>query len=241
MAFGACGSTPDPALTPAANSTSPPAVTWTPPPVAPTSISKLLPDERDPHRVVAARSADDPLLARLVADVEASDFEALFELVPRESKGCEDVLGRGGNLCEFYGVTPGVPLEWSMLEGPMAGPVPVAIQRDELAANYAGRPLRLELVALQDDIRYYLIFGTEPGSPAPRTLSIVYSPRAAFPIVAAEASGYGGPPLEFVRFDTHNKLHRYEVLAAADSFHARELAWQHERDANGTAPPADHN
>ncbi|MEO8541762.1 MAG: hypothetical protein ABI577_18630 [bacterium] len=210
----------------------------------PTSISKLLPRERDPHEVVAERSKTDPGLKTLVELVEAGRFDGVFAQIPQRTARCETILTREGNVCDFYGLQPGVDTQWSLAESLQPGRIPLKRQQADFEKLVAGRSASLELIAIQDSSRYYLIFALSPRSltQVPLAVTVVFEPNAASPVLRVDdAGGYGGPPLEFIRFDEHSKSHTYEVLAAADSFHERELAWKQELLRSNTAFPPDYN
>ena len=141
----------------------------------------------------------------------------------------------------LYDLEPGVETRW-IQPGESFGSVPVGHRLDELKAELRGRPASLELIALQDGVRFYLIFALDPRDPPPVALTVVYEPGVAAPVTTADFSGaFGGPPLEFIRFDHYHGVHQYEVLAAAESFHEREKRWAEERARMNTAPPPDHN
>lgn len=209
----------------------------------PEPTSKLLPAETDTHRVVAKESARAPGLQGLVNAVESGDYDAVFAQVPYVIARCETILTREGNVCDFYGLKPGVDARWSMAKSIEPGRTTVARQEMELEKLVGGRPATLELIALQDDVRYYLIFALTPRSltQTPLAIVIVYEPALPAPVVDAGTAGsYGGPPLEFIRFDTYHKLHTYRVLAAADSFRQREAEWAAEMTRMNTVLPDDY-
>ena len=179
----------------------------------------------------------------MVAAVEAGDFAAVFAQVPYVTARCETILTRGGDVCDFYGLQPGVDVRWSLAGSIQPGRIPVQWQQAELEKLVGGRSATLELIALQDDIRYYLVFALTPRSlsQVPLAVVVVYEPGLAAPVVQVDSAGsYGGPPLEFVRFDTYHKLHTYSVLAAADSFRQREADWAAEMTRMNVVLPDDY-
>lgn len=212
-------------------------------PTATAPATRLLPPERDTHRVEAKESARAPGLQGLVDAVEATDFDSVFSQVPYVTARCETIVTRGGDVCGFYGLAPGTDVRWSMANDVQPGRVPVKRQQADFEKLVAGRPASLELIALQDNVRYYLVFALTPRSlsQTPLAVVLIFEPGLATPVIQIDdTGGYGGPPLEFIRYDTHAKLHTYSVLAAEDSFRQREADWAAEMTRANVVLPEDY-
>ncbi len=201
----------------------------------PTSISKLLPKERDPKRAANELAATAPGLASFVTEVETANVAALLVRVPHSFLPCRPPGTRSGPSCESLGLPPETPVEFVQLTS-----APIDTRTLVSARDYLGEYLKprtaLELVAVRDDGVIILLFDRDDAGLG--LFRAEYDP-ASEGVALSDQSGIN--PLDFVRFDAHTKSHTYNILAAADSFHAKELAWKEELIRSNTAFPPDYN
>jgi hypothetical protein len=200
-----------------------------------TSISRFLPEERDPHEVLSHLQVPD--LNELVRVAEGGLHAALLARLPQVSMSCEEFIVRGADGCQLYQLPPGTTLTFvQLLRDSPAGSRLLAQAREYLEEHLPAGS-KLEFIARREDGLLVLLF--DHPSPGLALFRIEYDP-ASQEVVAAE--GHSGiNPLDFIRVDHHRKAHQWTVLAAADSFHAKELAWKEELERSNTAFPPDYN
>ena len=200
-----------------------------------TVISRFLPLGRDTHAALVRLAASHPELSDITAEVERADVDALLARLPHTFEACAPPEHRIGYKCEALGLPEGTMIEFVQVNAELGGTRLLEDARAYLV-EYLAPTTALELVAVRDDGLVILLF--DRGEPGFGIVRLEFEPSSgAFGIT--DQSGIN--PLDFIRADFHRKTHTYEVLAAADSFYAKELAWKEELARSGTAFPPDYN
>jgi hypothetical protein len=202
---------------------------------APTSISRFLPVERDPRQVLSHLQLPD--LNDLVSTAEGGLHAELLARLPQVSMSCEEFIVRGGDGCQLYQLPPGTTLTFVQLVQDSPAGSRLLAQAREYLEEHLPAGSKLEFIARREDGLFVLLF--DHPSPGLALFCIEYDPASGEVVSAEDRSGIN--PLDFIRVDHHRKAHEWTVLAAADSFHAKELAWKEELERSNTAFPPDYN
>jgi hypothetical protein len=231
LCFGACtGDEAQPTATVSGANTP---ATWAPAPPTPTPQSNLLPDERDTHAVIGALEAANPGLAEFVNVVEGRQIDVLLDSLPQDERVCEAEIYRGTDGCQTFNVQPGTVLEFVHFGGGSAGRILRSMAEEQLERDFPSTGPVLELVGRVHTGGFVLIFDLGEGQ-----FRVHYDPEAGKVTMVESRSSV--MPLDFIRVVEAGGADVYEVLAAADSFHAKEAAFIEDSLANQTALPYDY-
>lgn len=229
LVAASCGNDANAPATP----TTDPTVAPTNPRPTPTPQSMLLPAERDTHAVIRQIEVDLPAVTDLVATIESEDIPGLLGYLAASEATCDTVFYRGRSACEVYDVAAGTLLHFVAV-GEFSGGVLRSQAEERFEDDLAGKSPSLELVAWKQPDILVLIFDLEGDDPGQFVVEFDGS------TVLRATSRQNVMPLDFVRVAEASGADVYGVLAAADSFHAKEAAFIEDSLRNNTALPFDY-
>lgn len=189
----------------------------------------------DEAAVRAELAKSNPSAARSLDDVLKGNVQGVVDGLRHDRSPCENVQDRAGNACQTRGLQPGAIVDRATLDplGTYYGDVGVVTAAVRHLLD--GRSPKLGLLARGSDGRVIAIVNVTPGLPFEmpggvqdgqiRITRLQLHLAGDGTILGIEQVSDSTPPLEVIRFITHQDKVDFKILYASPEFEAVEKAF----------------